>query len=195
MSSDSENRGNPEVPKEASGEERIQSLIAQLGDQEGLVRERARRALAEMGYAAASALVALMSSSDDQVRREAVSALTEIRDPAAMPALINALDDEDQSVRWLAAEALIALRSAALEPLLRALVKRPETPWLLEGAHHILHALDYEPFHDVVSPVIKTLEDGAPDFGAPGAAEQALDALAVTKKSKKQPGAAKQDKP
>jgi hypothetical protein len=110
-----------------SGDARIKSWIADLESEEGLARERARRALVELG-------------------------------PAAVPKLV-------------------VLKRAALEPVLRALVRRPETPWLLEGANHVLSALNHEPLDRVVAPVLDTLQDGAPILGAPGAAERALEAL------------------
>lgn len=53
--------------------------------------------------------------------------------------LLNALEDDAFGVRWTAASELAHTGRLALEPLLRALIDRPSSVWLREGAYHVLH--------------------------------------------------------
>jgi HEAT repeat protein len=121
---------------------KIAALIAELGSKNGLRRERARRALVKIGTASTPALVALFSEKNDHLRWEACKALGSIRDPASGVALVKALCDDSEEVRWLAAEALIGLGPGALVPILQALKRDFGSPFLRQGAHHVLHALE-----------------------------------------------------
>ena len=140
-----------------------------------MVRRRARRALVAIGEPAAGALIEALSNRKIQVRWEAGKALTEIPVAAAADALVTALEDNDDGVSWLAAaEALIALRRVAVEPLLRALVKCPDSDKFRRGVHHVLRAIRLPDLGDVLLPVRRALEDFDWEESAPVATNKAL---------------------
>jgi len=96
------------VRDEAAEKAQAQALIADLGCEDGRVREKARWALVKIGSPAVAFLLEAMKSRLEHVRQEAAEALTRIGDPAAAQAFVVALQDESQGVRWCAAEGLIA---------------------------------------------------------------------------------------
>ncbi len=152
----------------------VESLIAGLHSDDGLVRRRARQALVEMGRASVPALVDELDSYNEHARWESAKALCEIHTPRAAPALVERLEDDNFSVRWLAAEALIGLGKDALGPLFEALERRPASEWLRRGAHHVLSTLakDAELCYQV-QPVLDALNDVEPTLCIPPAAEEA----------------------
>jgi HEAT repeat protein len=107
-----------------------------------MARRKAREALERVGWKVTPYLVDALTSSDVNVRWEAAKALGRIADPASAPALVRALMDESFEVQWLAAEGLIALGRKALEPLLEGLIDNPESVYMRQGAHHVLHDLE-----------------------------------------------------
>ncbi len=157
----------------ANGPE-VVSLIAGLHSDDGLVRRRARQALVEMGQAVVPSLVDELDSYNEHARWESAKALCEIHAPQAAPALVERLEDDNFSVRWLAAEALAGLGRKSLEPLFRALERRPDSVWLRRGAHHILSGLARDPeLCYQVKPVLDALNDVEPVLCVPPAAEEA----------------------
>jgi len=157
--------------------ETVKALISDLGSKDGLVRVRARRALVAISDKAVSPLVEAMASKDAWQRWEAAKALCEIGDPTAIRALVSALEDEMFDVRWLAAEGLITIGRAALVPLLREIIKRPDALWLREGSHRILHGILREENKQILYPVLKALEGPEPVLKAPFAAKAALEQM------------------
>jgi HEAT repeat protein len=155
----------------------IGALIADLGVKDGMVRERARQSLVAIGGPAVAPLIEALADRNEQMRWEAAKALCQIADPASAPALVTILEDEVFDVRWLAAEGLIALGRGALVPLLQALMEHPDSLWLREGAHHVLHELSGGDLKEVLRPLLAALEDVEPSVEVPLAAESALDAL------------------
>jgi HEAT repeat protein len=86
-------------------------------------------------------------------------------------------------VRWLASEGLITIGPPALLPLLRELVKRPDSLWLREGTHHVLRGIDAEDIKRVLKPVLNALEDTEGYLKVPFAAEAALKQLGTEGRS------------
>jgi HEAT repeat protein len=158
--------------------ETVRSLVANLSSKDGQVRVRARKSLVAIGGPALKPLVEMLSSKRQRVRWEAAKALGQIGDPAAVQALVKALEDKMFDVRWLAAEGLISIGREALVPLLRALMEHPDSLWLREGVHHVLHDVDKEDFDEILQPVLAALEGFEPSVEVPYAAEKALKALA-----------------
>jgi HEAT repeat protein len=153
-------------------------LVAALSQDDGLLRERAREALAKFGHLAVAPLTELLTAEEDRTRWEAAKTLAEIADPAAAPALVRALEDENGGVRWLAGEGLIALGKAGLPPLLEALVERSDSVWLRKGAHHVLRSVPTDDgLWAAVAPVLDALEDVQPDIGVIEPAHVALQQL------------------
>lgn len=156
----------------------IKSLINDLGSKDGLVRVRARKSLKAIGGASVTPLVKALASQKEWVRWEAAKALGQIGDAKATAALIQALDDQMFDVRWLAAEGLTAIGHEALVPLLQALKEHPDSLWLREGVHHVLHNTEGGHLNKILDPVLVALEGFEPSVEAPLAAEKALKALA-----------------
>jgi len=158
--------------------ETIKSLIDNLGSQDGQVRVRARKSLVAIGGQAVKPLVKALASKREWVRWEAAKTLCQIGDPAAVQALVKALEDKMFDVRWLAAEGLISIGREALVPLLRALMEHPDSLWLREGVHHVLHDVDKEDLNEILHPVLAALEGFEPSVEAPLVAKIAFKALA-----------------
>ena len=158
---------------------KIKSLINDLRSEDGIVRHKAREALTLIGKQAVRQLIPLLKDLEDDVRWEAAKALSEIADPRAASKLVATLEDHNFGVRWLAAEGLIALGEDALIPLLEVLIKRSDSVWFREGAHHVLHDLskgDLE-LKDLVAPVIAGLEGIEPEVEVLEPANAALDKI------------------
>jgi hypothetical protein len=155
----------------------IKSLIADLRSKDGMLRQRSRRSLVTIGKPAVISLVQLLRDRNYQVRWEAAKALGEIGDGRAVPALIVALEDEEFDVRWLAAEGLIALGRKGIAPLLKALTERPQSVWLREGAHHVLHELAKAGLRKQVASLLKALWGVEPETEVPPAARKLLNTL------------------
>lgn len=92
------------------------------------------------------------TSASSQDREEAVGYLSSHPTPEAIGALIDLMETDDAGVRWKAAEALAKLGKTALVPLLRALVDKSDSRWLLEGATHV--------FHDNRDPGVAKMTEG-----------------------------------
>jgi HEAT repeat protein len=144
---------------------RVRKLATTLRSRDAAERGRARRSLVSIGSPATHPLMKLLRDRSHQVRWEVAKALGEIADPEAAPALVSGLEDRDFDVRWLAAVGLIAIGRDALVPLLEELVKRPESLWLRQGAHHVLLNLTDAESAGIVAPVLLALEDVEPEVG------------------------------
>ncbi len=158
---------------------KIQSLIVDLQNSDGSIRQDARHTLVLIGKPAVDPLIPLLKHPDDDVRWEAAKALAEIGDPRAASGLAELLLDHNFGVRWLGAEALIPIGRGALEPLLEKLTEHPESSWLRRGVLHILHDLAKKDpgLKKVLGPVITALEGPEPEIGCLGPAYAALDML------------------
>ena len=161
----------------------INPLIVDLGSSDGFVRQNARIALIDMGEPAVESLIKALKNKSEPTHWEAAKALSLIGDPRSVQALVQTLGDNEFGVRWLAAEGLIAVGYCSLAPLLQALVDRPESVRLREGAHHVLHDLVSRHLigrmpREQVKPVLAALNDIEPAIEVPLAAHKALEALA-----------------
>jgi len=157
--------------------ENIKSLIADLGSEDGIIRVRARKSLVNIGHAAVGLLVEALASKQEWVRWEAAKTLAQIGDPSATQPLVEALRDEMFDVRWLAAEGLIHIGNKAIAPILEALTEHPDSLFMREGAHHILHDIMDDNLKKTVKPVLRALEDVEPSLEVAFAAETALDVI------------------
>jgi hypothetical protein len=131
-----------------------------------------------------------------EARIEAVRTLVSMFRLETAPYLVGALENEDPEVRWLATEGLIALGRKGLEPLLKALIAKPETMWLRLGAHHVIFDLYVGEVHEeerrflplyglnsasreALRPLLIALESMDHAVLVPSAANKALKVLAV----------------
>jgi HEAT repeat protein len=164
-------------PNSRITESTIKKWITELGSRDGMVRQQARGSLVAVRKPAIVHLAKLTRDRNEQVRWEAAKALGEIADPKTAAPLTCALEDEEFDVRWLAAEGLITLKNKGLPPLLKALIKRPQSVWLREGAHHILHDLSRTNLRKQVKALLEALEGVEPEIEVPTAAQKLLNSL------------------
>ena len=174
MSDRVESRGSNHI------DDAIRSLVQALGSKNDWDRLTARRSLVAIGDPAVPALLAALEHREWLVRWETAKALVAINSPQSAAALVKALEDEHFGVRWLAAEGLIRLGRHSLVPLLQALIHRPESAWLLEGAHHVLRVLADTDLHDTILPVLSALSSVEPDIEIVPAAHRVLGQLDIT---------------
>jgi hypothetical protein len=149
-----------------------------LRDPDSRKRAEARNRLLILGRAAIPALLSALRDPSGAVRWQAAKALSQIHDPDTAADLMNAIEDEDFGVRWLAAEGLIAMGPASLEALLQGLIACFDSNRMREGAHHVLHALVDNGFHDeTVEKLLRALQSSAPAEEVAWAAEAAWEKL------------------
>jgi HEAT repeat protein len=165
---------NQDIPDDPDS---INLLVAKLSGKDGLQRERARKSLVDIGSPAVPPLIESLGTRNKQVRWEAAKALAAIADPAAAGALVKALEDKEFDVRWIAAEGLINIGREGIEPLLRTLIERSDSPWLRQGAHHVLHDLAVGDLEEMLKPIVDALQDVESAMETPIAAKAILDRL------------------
>jgi HEAT repeat protein len=166
----------------------INTLIKQLSDKDGQVREKARLTLADIGKEATLPLTKLLTDKDKQTRWEAGKALGAIADPAAIPALIKTLEDDIFDIRWLASEALVGIGTDSIKPLLETLSTDSDKLFLREEARHVFKYIlrDNPKTNELIAilkPVIDALEGSTASVSTPGAAKRALEKLTSHQKT------------
>jgi hypothetical protein len=159
----------------------IGGLTMALSSDRDSARRGARQSLVAIGSPAVRSLIEALKQKNDNVRREAVKALSEIGGAEGAPALIKTLEDEEFDIRWLAAEGLIELGINGLNALLQALIDHGDSPLLLEGAHHVIHYMAKGGLRKYLGPVLASLEGVEPSVKAPVAAFHALEMLKEAK--------------
>jgi|ERR1017187_2202052 HEAT repeat protein len=135
----------------------IYQLMIKLVSDNGLEREKAREAIVAKGIDMVDFLMELLIHPKHIYRWEAVKTLKEIGDPIAIPLFIRALEDNRNDVRWIASEGLIKLGKISVKPLLKVLIKRSDSVFILAGAHHIFYDLNENDMLPKEFPVDKLL--------------------------------------
>ena len=136
----------------------IEELIKDLGNPNGIIRQKARYEMVKIGNPALDFLLQLQGSDKHLARWEAVKAISEIGTRESIPILINALEDEEFDVRWLAAEGLIDIGHGSVYPLLKAFISNKDSVHLKEGVHHVLKGLEMRGLYNDRYEIIKALE-------------------------------------
>ena len=110
-------------------ENRIELLIAGLGDRRGLIRRTFVEALGFIGTPSVPALCqALLHHSNVRVRRACAKALKLTNDPSALPVLFEALtNDHDPVVQGSSAGAMAIFGQEAVKHLLQVLIEPRST--------------------------------------------------------------------
>lgn len=154
----------------------IDGMLAMLQHRDGLVRQKGRRALTDLGRAAVPGLCrVLLTSTSKDARWGAAKALGEIGDPGAVPALLDALEDRNSDVAWLAASALNRLGRAAWKPVLQRLVERGvDSVAVRDGVHHIFAGQKFDRHEELFATVLRSLEFGELDEAGSMAAAEIL---------------------
>jgi HEAT repeat protein len=129
-------------PINNSKDSELHQLIKELGSDNGMEREKARKALVAKGKDSLDYLMELLFHPRHIYRWEAVKTMEEIGDPDSIPMLIQGLEDDKSDVRWIAAEGLIRIGFQSVEPLLRTLIEKSDSVFVLEGAHHVFFDLE-----------------------------------------------------
>ncbi len=158
---------------------KLKKLLGDLSNKDGLVRQRAREELVEIGRPAIDYLMELRNSPKHWLRWEAVKTLSEMNDPLTAPILVNTLQDENDDVRWLAAEGIIELEKDGLQPLFQNLITNYESVFLCEGAHHILKELVKRNKYVDSEDLIPKLANRETNEQIPLAAKAAFDRLVL----------------
>ncbi len=145
-------------------ENEIEELIKKLYSKDGIQRKMARYDLVKIGKPAIKYLSGLLNEPKDKeqkeyVRWEAIKTLSQINNPESIPILIKALEHEDFDLRWMAAEGLINIGEKSIKPLLKTLVRKSNSIYLLEGTHHILKELQFKNVFDDKTGIINKLEN------------------------------------
>ena len=154
----------------------IEAMLAKLQHRDGLVRQKGRLELTELGEAAVPGLCrVLLNAPSKDARWGAAKALGEIGSPESVPALLDALEDRNSDVAWLAASALNRLGRVAWKPVLQRLVERGvESVTVREGVRRTLAAQTFERYADLFRTVIDSLEFGELDEAGSIAAAEIL---------------------
>jgi len=157
----------------------LDSLMESLSNKDGLLREKARKALMALGAPAVPPLMeALQHSKSDQVRWEAAKALGAMNDVRAIPALMAALFDRDSDVVWLAAVGLKSFGKRAWPALLQELVdKGTESATLRKELHHVFHSQQEAGYEDLLAALMEALELKALPEAAPMVAHEILERM------------------
>ena len=114
-------------------QQKVESLIADLGNKDGSARIRARQSLVAIGEPAVAPLVEALVNKKEWVRLEAAKALGQISIPwgrhankAIISALISDLGSKDGIVRVRARKSLVAIGKPAIGLLVEALASKKE---------------------------------------------------------------------
>ena len=119
----------------------IQHLLKTLRSKNGMERKKARQKLIAKGKNMIDFLTELLSHPKHIYRWEALKTMEEIGDPISIPFFIQALEDDESDVRWIAAEGLIKLGMKSIQPLLKTLIEKSNSIFILAGIHHVFYDL------------------------------------------------------
>ena len=120
---------------------RILGYIDQLCSESGVERQKARKALVEIGAVTIKYLSELLDSPKHICRWEALKVMEEIGDAGAIPVFIHFLEDEKSDLRWIAAEGLIRIGKKSIGSVIKLLMENYDSVFVLDGAHHIFYDL------------------------------------------------------
>jgi len=124
-----------------SEDSEIQQLLKTLGSKNGMERKKAREGLVAKGDNIIGFLIELVNHPKHIYRWEALKTMKEFEDPITIPLFIQALEDDESDVRWIAAEGLIKLGILSIEPLLKTLIEKSDSIFVLAGSHHVFYDL------------------------------------------------------
>lgn len=119
----------------------IKNLVEELVSEDGVERKKSRKKLVEVGEEALDYLTELVQNPKHIYRWEALKTMEEIGASKSIPIFINALEDDESDIRWIAAEGLIKLGLKSVAPLLKIVIEKIDSIFILSGAHHVLYEL------------------------------------------------------
>jgi len=125
----------------------IAGLVKALRYNDVDVQSRIADILGSLGTEATDELVRALKNKDKNTRLGIIEALTQIKDPRAVPALMKTLKDESSEVRWETAIALGEIgEQKAIEPLIYAL--KDHDKYVRYGAAFALAKIGWKPADD-----------------------------------------------
>ena len=151
--------------------------IVKLGSKNGRQRQKARSAMVAIGEPAIDIFAELAMHPDWIVRREAVKALSQMKNNIAAPILVNALEDEYNGVRSIASEGLISLGKQGLIPLLEVLSSCKLTFIMRQVAHHVVKEISVQYSIAGTAELLKSLENDGNYYLIPTSAGRVLNRL------------------
>ncbi|TWU35228.1 hypothetical protein Q31b_53240 [Novipirellula aureliae] len=156
-----------------------ETAIKELASKDGVVRERARKALvATKGHEVVHALIGELVDPQRQVRWEAAKTLSEIADPVAAIPLVHAMHDGESDVAWVAAEGVARMGMPGLMAVLSGLTRASFSLEYCKAAHHSLKRMKKSGKQvEEIDKVLAALEGAEPKLTAPIAAHHALQAI------------------
>ena len=119
----------------------IQNSLDNLCSDNGLRRKEARKSLVEIGSSSIPLVMDLLDSPKHIFRWEALKVIAEIGSPESIPILLEALVDESGDFRWIASEGLVRIGKSTVKPLLKLILDKHDSVFVLNGAHHIFSEL------------------------------------------------------
>ena len=158
------------------GSHRIQELVTQLEDSDGVTRKRARETLTTIGDDAVPHLVGLLASPEDRLRWEAAKALDKIPDPAAITGLVSLLADPASEIKVAGRDGAHTPGKSVRTTRVRALADHAEDKGLRAASHHVLHDLAERNgvLRKIVDPLLAVLGETDPAATISTRAEVAL---------------------
>lgn len=125
----------------------IHGLIAALRSNDFTVQSESAKALGSLGAAAMDELLLALKNKNKDIRLGIIGALTEIKDPRAVPPLVKILKDENPEIRWETAIALGEIGDeSAIEPLVQCLYDYDK--YVRYGAAFSLARFGWKPAND-----------------------------------------------
>ncbi len=156
----------------------LKSILTELGSDDFSTRVHARQQIVSMGKDAIDYLAEYINHPKRLYRIEVVKALSEIKDPEAIPLLLEAFYDDDPDIRWIAAEGLIKLGKASLIPLLKIISKDAGNLYVRRAAYHVLHHLRLLfPYRDKLNQLLHYLNADNMEEAAADMAEELFELL------------------
>jgi len=121
---------------------KINQLFEKLVSDNGLDRKEARKELVNLkDKEAINRLVEMLDHPKHRFRWEAMKTLEEIGDKDLILVFISKMDNDESDIRWMAAKGLINIGEFSIEPLLKLLISKADSVFVLEGSHHVLNEL------------------------------------------------------
>lgn len=124
-----------------SQDSKIENLVETLCDEDGLKRKEAREQLVDIGESVLKHLKDVIDRKKHICRWEALKVMEEIGSPDSIPVFIEVLEDDKSDIRWIAAEGLIRAGKYAIIPLLKLIVEKHDSVFVLNGVHHVFYEL------------------------------------------------------
>ena len=152
----------------------ISQLVSDLQSKDGVLRQKARHRLEQIGEPAVAAIASLHNSQQQIARWECAKTLAAIASPASTDTLINLLEDDDTGTAWDAAIGLIAIGKPAAKPVLQAIIDRAKNHGIIVGAHHVMHEMSSTVWGAPLRPVYDALDSSTPGVDGPVKAYEAL---------------------